>query len=94
MLYNDRLGVESSVKKRSVETRDIELEGVSKSVLVRNPKIIVVNSNKKPKQESHTREPTLRKSSRTSKHVQRYSLSLHCLLLTDAGELENFSEVV
>jgi len=52
-----------------VENKEIDLEEFSKSVLVRNPKTVVVNSKEKPKQESHTRELTLKRSSRIYKLV-------------------------
>lgn len=37
MLYNDKYVAESSARKQTEETKDIELERVSKSVLVMNP---------------------------------------------------------
>lgn len=46
--YKDRSAVEFSVKKQTVEARNIEQERVSKRVLVRNSKTVVVDSNKKP----------------------------------------------
>ena len=89
VLYKDReQKVLEITKQVGVE---VELEKSS-------PRDIEADTQPTPTEESEveqvTSEQVLRRSSRSIRAPDRYSLSLHNLLLTDEGEPESFDEAL
>ncbi|KAE8689989.1 cytochrome P450 71A9-like [Hibiscus syriacus] len=85
MMNKDRATIESSSSSTKAETKEFaELEDIFGNNIQINPEAV----QEKP----HT--PELRRSSRIPKPTQRYSLSLHYLLLTDNGEPECYDEAM
>jgi hypothetical protein len=72
--------------------------GVEVELEKSNPRDVKADTQPTPTEESEveqvTREQVLRRSSRTIKAPDRYSPSLHYLLLTDEGEPESFDEAL
>ncbi|KAE8690148.1 hypothetical protein F3Y22_tig00110925pilonHSYRG00035 [Hibiscus syriacus] len=85
VMYKDRSTVESSSSNTKVETKEfVEFEEISGNDVQISPEA----AQEKPG------TPELRRSSRISKPTQRYSPSLHYLLLTDNGEPECYDEAM
>ncbi|KAE8715229.1 hypothetical protein F3Y22_tig00110186pilonHSYRG00194 [Hibiscus syriacus] len=83
VMYKDRSTAESS--NTEAETKEFaEFEDISGNDVQINPEAV--------QEEPHT--PELRRSSRIPKPTQRYSPSLHYLLLTDNGEPECYDEAM
>jgi len=108
VMYKDRLGVESNSNKQTTET--VELEEISEDDVARGGRIdseigepelqarSESESEMEPELETSseavTPESSLRRSQRVIRPPNRYSPSLHYLLLTDAGEPEHFGEAM
>ncbi|KAE8664189.1 Detected protein of unknown function [Hibiscus syriacus] len=85
VMYKDRSTVESSSSNTKAETKEFtEFEEISRNDVQINPVAV--------QEEPGT--PELRRSSRIPKPTQRYSPSLHYLLLTDNGEPECYDEAM
>ncbi|KAE8692624.1 Retrovirus-related Pol polyprotein from transposon TNT 1-94 [Hibiscus syriacus] len=85
VMYKDRSTVESSSSNTKAETKEFaEFEEISENDVQISPEAV--------QEEPGT--PELRRSSRIPKPTQRYSSSLHYLLLTDNGELECYDEAM
>ncbi|KAE8675966.1 hypothetical protein F3Y22_tig00111640pilonHSYRG00200 [Hibiscus syriacus] len=85
VMYKDRSTVESSSSNTKAETKEFaEFEEISRNDVQINPEAV--------QEEPGT--PELRRSSRIPKPTQRYSPSLHYLLLTDNGEPECYDEAM
>ncbi|KAE8686024.1 cytochrome P450 71A9-like [Hibiscus syriacus] len=83
MMYKDRSTAESS--NIEAETKEFaEFEEISRNDVQINPEAV----------QEEPRTPELRRSSRIPKPTQRYSPSLHYLLLPDNGELECYDEAM
>ncbi|KAL5814639.1 hypothetical protein ACOSQ3_025434 [Xanthoceras sorbifolium] len=84
-MYKDRSIVESSSSTTEAETKEFaEFEEISGSDVQISPETI----------QEEPGMPELRRSSRIPKPIQRYSPSLHYLLLTDNGEPECYDEAM
>ncbi|KAE8718794.1 cytochrome P450 71A9-like [Hibiscus syriacus] len=85
VMYKDRSIIESSSSNTEAETKEFaEFEEISGNDVQINPEAV----------QEEPCIPELRRSSRIPKPTQRYSLSLHYLLLTDNGELECYDEAM
>ena len=84
-MYKDRSTAESSNSSTKVETKEFaEFEEISENDVQTSPEAV--------QEEPST--PEVRRSSRIPKPTQRYSPSLHYLLLTDSGEPECYDEAM
>ncbi|KAE8705429.1 hypothetical protein F3Y22_tig00110429pilonHSYRG01213 [Hibiscus syriacus] len=85
VMYKDMSTIESSSSNTKVETKEFaEFEVISGNDVQISPKAVPEEPN----------TPELRCSSRIPKPIQRYSPSLHYLLLTDNGEPECYDEAM
>ncbi|KAL5752812.1 hypothetical protein ACOSQ2_023319 [Xanthoceras sorbifolium] len=85
LMYKDRSIAESSSSTTEAETKEFaEFEEISGSDVQISPETV----------QEELDEPELRRSSRVPKPIQRYSPSLHYLLLTDSGEPECYDEAM
>ncbi|KAE8728570.1 hypothetical protein F3Y22_tig00004205pilonHSYRG00040 [Hibiscus syriacus] len=85
VMYKDKSTIESSSSNTEAETKEFaEFEEISRNDVHISPEEV----QEKPV------TPELRRSSRIHKRTQRYSPSLHYLLLTDNGELECYDEAM
>ena len=85
VMYKDRSAVESNSSSTDAETKEFaEFEEISRNDVQISPEVV--------QEEPGT--PELRRSSRIPKPTQRYSPSLHYLLLTDSGEPECYDEAM
>ena len=103
MFYKDRFSVEPmSAGKQSEFSEKTALEEISESDVANksqdNPENrdieVELESEPEPTTMPETPMTQVRRSSRVTKAPQRYSPSLHYLLLTDAGEPEYFGEAM
>ncbi|KAL5759614.1 hypothetical protein ACOSQ2_018452 [Xanthoceras sorbifolium] len=79
LMYKDRSIAESSSSTTEAETKEFaEFEEISRSDVQISPETV----------QEELDAPELRRSSRVPKPIQRYSPSLHYLLLTNSGEPE------
>ena len=89
VMYKDRSIVESSSSNIDAGKKDyVEFDEISNTDVQSG----VQNDSEAVQEEPRT--PEVRRSSRTPKPVQRYSPSLHYLLLTDNGEPECYDEAM
>ncbi|KAL5839560.1 hypothetical protein ACOSQ4_012168 [Xanthoceras sorbifolium] len=85
LMYKDRSIAESSSSTTEAETKEFaEFEEISGSDVQISPETV----------QEELDAPELRRSSRVPKPIQRYSPSLHYLLLTDSGEPECYDEAM
>ncbi|KAL5851502.1 hypothetical protein ACOSQ3_006620 [Xanthoceras sorbifolium] len=85
LMYKDRSIAESSSSTTEAETKEFaEFEEISGSDVQISPETV----------QEEPSAPELRRSSRVPKPIQRYSPSLHYLLLTDSGEPECYDEAM
>ncbi|KAL5811668.1 hypothetical protein ACOSQ3_026618 [Xanthoceras sorbifolium] len=85
LMYKDRSIAESSSSTTKAETKEFaEFEEISGSDVQSSPETV----------QEELDAPELRRSSRVPKPIQRYSPSLHYLLLTDSGEPECYDEAM
>ena len=101
MFYKDKIAEFANANKKPEQ---VSLEEVSESDVVNRRQNTEVEPESEPESEfesepeqiveSVTPELPTRRSSRTIVAPQRYSPSLHYLLLTDAGEPEHFAEAM
>ena len=85
VMYKDRSIAESSSSSTEAETKEfVEFEEISGNDVQISPKAV--------QEEPGT--PALRRSSRIPKPIQRYSPSLHYLLLSDSGEPECYDQAM
>ena len=85
VMYKDRSIAESSNSSTEAETKEfVEFEEISGNDVLISPEAV--------QEEPGT--PALRRSSIISKPIQRYSLSLHYLLLFDSGEPECYDQAM
>ncbi|KAE8730100.1 hypothetical protein F3Y22_tig00003041pilonHSYRG00846 [Hibiscus syriacus] len=85
VMYKDMSTVESSSSNTEAETKEFaEFEEISRNDVQINPEAV----------QEEPSAPELRRSSRIPKPTQRYSPSLHYLLLTDNGEPECYDEAM
>ncbi|KAL5826235.1 hypothetical protein ACOSQ4_018032 [Xanthoceras sorbifolium] len=85
LMYKDRSIAESSSSTTEAETKEFaEFEEISRSDVQISPETV----------QEELDAPELRRSSRVPKPIQRYSPSLHYLLLTDSGEPECYDEAM
>ena len=85
VMYKDRSIAESSSSSTEAETKEfVEFEEISGNDVQISPEAVL--------EEPGT--PALRRSSRIPKPIQRYSPSLHYLLLSDSGESECYDQVM
>ncbi|KAE8705357.1 hypothetical protein F3Y22_tig00110429pilonHSYRG00830 [Hibiscus syriacus] len=85
VLYKDRATIESSSSNTKAETKEFaEFEEFSGNDVQINPEAV----------QEERRTPELRRSSIFPKPTQRYSPSLHYLLLTENGEPECYDEAM
>ena len=92
---------DESVLYRDREQKLLEITkqvGVDVELEKSNPRYGEVDTQPTPTEESElerdTPEQVLRRSSKTTRAPDRYSPSLHYLLLTDEGEPESFDEAL
>ena len=84
-MYKDRSIAESSSSSTEAETKEfVEFEEISGNDVHISPEAV--------QEEPGT--PALRRSSRIPKPIQRYSPSLHYLLLFDSGEPECYDQAM
>ena len=93
MFYKDRTAEFANANKKPEQ---VSLEEISESDVSNRRQNTEVEPESEPEQivELVTPELPTRRSSRTIVAPQRYSPSLHYLLLTDAGKLEHFVEAM
>ncbi|KAL5852507.1 hypothetical protein ACOSQ3_007625 [Xanthoceras sorbifolium] len=85
LMYKDRSIAELSSSTTEAETKEFaEFEEISGSDVQISPETV----------QEEPSAPELRRSSRVPKPIQRYSPSLHYLLLTDSGEPECYDEAM
>ncbi|KAL5856639.1 hypothetical protein ACOSQ3_004097 [Xanthoceras sorbifolium] len=85
LMHKDRSIAESSSSTTEAETKEFaEFEEISGSDVQISPETV----------QEEPSAPELRRSSRVPKPIQRYSPSLHYLLLTDSGEPECYDEAM
>ncbi|KAL5752990.1 hypothetical protein ACOSQ2_023497 [Xanthoceras sorbifolium] len=85
LMYKDRSIAESSSSTTEAETKEFaEFEEISGSDVQISPETV----------QEEPSAPELKRSSRVPKPIQRYSPSLHYLLLTDSGEPECYDEAM
>ncbi|KAE8710199.1 dr1-associated corepressor-like isoform X1 [Hibiscus syriacus] len=85
VMYKDRSTIESSSSNIEAETKEFaEFDEISGNDVQISPEAV----------QEEPGIPELRRSSRIPKPTQRYSSSLHYLLLTDNGEPECYDEVM
>ncbi|KAL5851655.1 hypothetical protein ACOSQ3_006773 [Xanthoceras sorbifolium] len=85
LMHKDRSIAESSSSTIEAETKEFaEFEEISGSDVQISPETV----------QEEPSAPELRRSSRVPKPIQRYSPSLHYLLLTDSGEPECYDEAM
>ena len=85
VMYKDRSIAESSSSSTEAETKEfVEFEEISGNDVQISPEAV--------QEEPGT--PALRRSSRIPKPIQRYSPSLHYLLLSDSGEPECYDQAM
>ncbi|KAL5855098.1 hypothetical protein ACOSQ4_004900 [Xanthoceras sorbifolium] len=85
LMYKDRSIAELSSSTTEAETKEFaEFEEISRSDVQISPETV----------QEEPSAPELRRSSRVPKPIQRYSPSLHYLLLTDSGEPECYDEAM
>ncbi|KAL5777409.1 hypothetical protein ACOSP7_010335 [Xanthoceras sorbifolium] len=85
LMYKDRSIAELSSSTTEAETKEFaEFEEISGSDVQISPETV----------QEEPSAPELRRSSRVPKPIQRYSPSLHYLLLTDSGEPECYDETM
>ena len=85
VMYKDRSIAESSSSSTKAETKEfVEFEEISGNDVQISPEAV--------QEEPGT--PALRRSSRIPKPIQRYSPSLHYLLLSDSGEPECYDQAM
>ena len=85
VMYKDRSIAESSSSSTEAETKEfVEFEEISGNDVQISPKAV--------QEEPGT--PALRRSSKIPKLIQRYSPSLHYLLLSDSGEPECYDQAM
>ena len=85
VMYKDKSIAESSSSSTEAETKEfVEFEEISGNDVQISPEAV--------QEEPGT--PALRRSSRIPKPIQRYSPSLHYLLLSDSGEPECYDQVM
>ena len=85
VMYKDRSIAESSSSSTEAETKEfVEFEEISGNDVQISPEAV--------QEEPGT--PALRRSSRIPKPIQRYSPSLHYLLLSDSGEPEYYDQAM
>ena len=85
VMYKDRSIAESSSSNTEAETKEfVEFEEISGNDVQISPEAV--------QEEPGT--PALRRSSRIPKPIQRYSPSLHYLLLSDSGEPECYDQAM
>ena len=93
VMYNDRSTVVPNVTKIDKKKSEfVNLDKLTESTVQKRGEEDMENVDSQVDQSTPVVE--VRRSSRTIKHPQRYSLTLNYLLLTDGGEPECYDEAL